>query len=280
MRDGRRRSRPLHPVFLFPFRHRHSLLGHPVPLGNSASFTVGLPERVTRPGPQPGFTRSARVRRGRGGCPLCPGAVVSLPAGQHPQPGTCASQRLALHPAKASTCEARNHETSVKGSIVHPSGLLLARGPRVAREPFGFSTLPLPATHLGAKTGHTDTDPGLHHRHNRTSFVQPTHLVRPRVAMLPFSRRHSLPGHPVPPGNSAPLTVGLPPRLRIPAPARRTLTRFTRSARVRPRPGRALSLPRGQRCSPAVGASAAAACRLSAAGPCHPGETTQPGVRT
>ena len=32
------------------------------------------------------------------------------------------------------------------------------------------------------------------------------------------------------------------------------------------------SLPRGQRCSPAVGESAAAACRLSAAGPCHPGD--------
>jgi len=98
--------------------------------------------------------------------------------------------------------------------------------------------------------------------------------------LLPFGRRHLLPGHPVPPGNSAPLTVGLPPRLRIPAPARRTLTRFTRSARVRPRPGRALSLPREQRYSPAIGASAAAACRLSAAGPCHPGKTTQPGVCT
>jgi len=98
--------------------------------------------------------------------------------------------------------------------------------------------------------------------------------------LLPFSRRHSLHRHPVPPRNSAPLTVGLPPRLRIPAPARRTLARFTRSARMRPGPGRALSLPRGQRCSPAIGASAAAACRLSAAGPCHPGETTQPGVCT
>src|SRR6266852_8595577 len=39
-------------------------------------------------------------------------------------------------------------------------------------------------------TGHTDTDPGLYHRHNRTSFVQPTPLVRPRVATLPFGGRH------------------------------------------------------------------------------------------
>ena len=28
--------------------------------------------------------------------------------------------------------------------------------------------------------------------------------------LLPFGRRHSLPGHPVPPGDSAPLTIGLP----------------------------------------------------------------------
>ena len=77
---------------------------------------------------------------------------------------------------------------------------------------------------------------------------------------------------------SAPLTIGLPPRLRVPAPARRTLARFTRSARMRPRPGRAPSIPRGQRCSPAVDESAAVACRLSAAGPWHPGTAAQSGV--
>jgi len=55
---------------------------------------------------------------------------------------------------------------------------------------------------------------------------------------------------------------------------------FTRSARVRPGPGRAPSIPRGQRCSLAIDNSVAAACRLSAAGPCHPGDTAQPGVLT
>ena len=78
--------------------------------------------------------------------------------------------------------------------------------------------------------------------------------------------------------DSAPLTVGLPPSLRIPAPAGRTLTRFPRSARMRPGPGRAPSIPRGRRCSLAVDLSAAAACRLSAAGPWHPGTATQPGM--
>jgi len=43
--------------------------------------------------------------------------------------------------------------------------------------------------------------------------------------------------------------------------------RFPRSARMRPGPGRAPSIPRGRRCPLAVDLSAAAACRLSAAGP-------------
>jgi len=238
----------LHPVFLFPFRHRHLLLGHPVPLGNSASFTVGLPERVMRPGPQPGFTRSARVRRGRGGCPLCPGAVVSLPAGQHPQPGTCASQRLALHPAKASTCEARNHETSVKGSVVHPSGLLLARGPRVAREPFGFPPSSAPCRYRQRTSGRRQvirtqtrgytigiTEPPSYSPLNSCDLVSQCCLS---------AARHPLFGHPVPPGNSAPITVGLPHRLRIPAPGMRTHSRFStfRTRETQTGPG-ALSTP-------------------------------------
>src|ERR1019366_8375253 len=85
--------------------------------------------------------------------------------------------------------------------------------------------------------------------------------------LLPFSHRHSLPGPPVPPGTSAPLTIGLPPGLHLPVPAGRTLTRFPRSARMRPGPGRAPSIPRGQRCPLAVDLSTAAACRLSAADP-------------
>lgn len=44
---------------------------------------------------------------------------------------------------------------------------------------------------------------------------------------LPFSRRPSLPGHPCPPGNPAPLTIGLP------VLAHRTLTGFPRSAHTR-----------------------------------------------
>jgi len=81
-------------------------------------------------------------------------------------------------------------------------------------------------------------------------------------------------GTPIPPGDSAPITVGLPHRLRMPAPEMRTLAGFPLSARMRPGPGRAPSLPRGQRCLLAIGASVAAACRLTTAGPCHPGSPT------
>jgi len=62
-----------------------------------------------------------------------------------------------------------------------------------------------------------------------------------------------------------------------PWPAR-TLAGFTRSARVRPGPGRAPSVPRGRRCPHGPGKSLAAACRIPAACPCHPGNTTQPGM--
>jgi len=61
-------------------------------------------------------------------------------------------------------------------------------------------------------------------------------------------------------------------------PAWRTLAGFPRSARVRPGPGRAPSLPRERRCPLAIELSVAAACRLSTAGSCHPGTAIQPGM--
>jgi hypothetical protein len=80
-------------------------------------------------------------------------------------------------------------------------------------------------------------------------------------------------------GISAPLTVGLPHRLRIPAPGMRTHSTVHTFRTHETRTGRAPSVPRGQRCSTAIAPSVAAACRLSTAGPCHPGHTTQPGMR-
>jgi hypothetical protein len=62
--------------------------------------------------------------------------------------------------------------------------------------------------------------------------------------LLPFGRRPSLLGHPVPPGDSAPLTIGLPHRQQ----AARTRAGFPCSARMRPGWLRVPSVPRGRRC--------------------------------
>jgi len=80
--------------------------------------------------------------------------------------------------------------------------------------------------------------------------TRPYGLRLPAVFRLPAFASWT----PSPAGTSAPITVGLPP----PAPLSRTRRRthdagFTRSAPVRPGPGRALSVPRGRRCSPATG---------------------------
>jgi hypothetical protein len=91
----------------------------------------------------------------------------------------------------------------------------------------------------------------------------------------PFGRRHSLPGHPVPPGDSAPLAIGLPHR-----PAGGADPSGVSMFRTRERgqgpgalytPGTAV--PARPRMRPVT-----AACRLAAAGPCHPGATTRPGA--
>ena len=68
--------------------------------------------------------------------------------------------------------------------------------------------------------------------------------------LLPFGHRRSLRGHPVPPGDSAPLAIGLPRRLA----AARTRAGVPCSARVRHGWGRVPSLPRGLRCLPRPGA--------------------------
>jgi len=105
--------------------------------------------------------------------------------------------------------------------------------------------------------------------------TRPCGLRFPAVFRLPAFASWT----PSPAGTSAPITVGLPP----PAPLSRTRRRthdagFTRSTRVRHGPGRALSIPQGQRSPMAVGGSAAVARRFSAASPYHPGTATQPGM--
>ena len=117
-------------------------LDHPVPLGISAFLAVGLPGSASCcPGPQPGFPCSARMRYDRGGCSLCPGGDGVLPArracpDRHPP----LSSGQPLHPARpfpprrGSAVTRRQRELSV----IHPSGLPLARDPWMGPGPAGF----------------------------------------------------------------------------------------------------------------------------------------------
>ena len=96
--------------------------------------------------------------------------------------------------------------------------------------------------------------------------------------LLLFSCRHSLLGHPLPPGLPPPLLSAYRRRAAFAVPSRTHDAGFPRCARVRYGPGGALSVSRGRRCSSAIGASVAVACRFSTASPCHPGAATQPGM--
>jgi hypothetical protein len=90
--------------------------------------------------------------------------------------------------------------------------------------------------------------------------------------LLPFGCRHSLLGHPVPPGASAPLAIGLQHTT-----AARTLAGFPCSARVRTSwDGRPL-YPGDSGVHTTAARSAVAACRFTAASPCHPGAAIRPG---
>ena len=71
---------------------------------------------------------------------------------------------------------------------------------------------------------------------------------------LPFGHRHSLLGHPVPPGDWAPLAVGC----------------------LRNGWGWVSSVPRRRRCPHGQAMSLTAACHVAAACPCLPGITTRP----
>jgi len=127
---------------------------------------------------------------------------------------------------------------------------------------------PLRATRCGSPAWTSPCTPATASAHPGTcrALIRPVMRAssgrRPGPAalgfLLPFSRRHSLPGHPVPPGASAPLTIGLSPRLHTracTADPGEVYTFRTHETQT----GRALSLPRGQRCSPAVATFAAVA---------------------
>jgi hypothetical protein len=209
--------------------------------------------RETRPGWVPS------VSRGRG----VPPSRAASPAGHVRFSAASPAPRQSFHLRGS---KSRDISQGFNRSPVRPSSSPWPPGgARTLRLSPELSTLPLPATHLGAKTGHTDTDPGLYHRHNRTSFAQPTQLVRPRVAMLPFGHRRSLLGP-----SCARWGTGPSSRSAYRRASRRTPSGLSCSACDRCgrggcplNPGDGGALPAGQ-------VRPAGTRRLPAAGPCSP----------
>ena len=84
--------RPSRPGFPLPFGHRHSLLGHPVPAGGPGPSLRSAYRSCCQGRTPTGLPRSARVRCGRGGCPLYPGDCGARTAGRS---SPAAARRLA-----------------------------------------------------------------------------------------------------------------------------------------------------------------------------------------
>src|SRR5680860_438047 len=104
------------------------------PPEDSAFLTVGLPNRHLAARTLSGFPCSTRVRHGRGGCLLYSEAAVSSRSAQPRWSAPAASQRPALCPAGTSHRRSCSLRSIRRFTHVHPSGLPLARRPRMERE--------------------------------------------------------------------------------------------------------------------------------------------------
>ena len=131
------------------------------------------------PKTQPG--RAPSIARGR---------WCSTQTGHAHQPAPGASQRPVPTPRpNLHHCAAPLHEPSTRVQAIRPSGLPLARGQRMDRQPFGFPLGFAPRDHSqrtpgqGRSSQSTSPKPALRHQPN----LQPrgfTWYVRPRVARV------------------------------------------------------------------------------------------------
>ena len=172
-------------VFLLPFGHRHSLLG-------SSCSHAGV-QRSSRSahrdnclGPAWGFHVPHAQDPAGEGAAYTPGRRCSRDR-QVLRTPSAASQRPALHPGHASIHPGltltRCHR---RFTHVHPSGLLLARTPRMDHGTHRLSpelrTPPLPAAHVRAETGHRTRTRATSSTSPPTSYSTRYLRKRPRVA--------------------------------------------------------------------------------------------------
>jgi hypothetical protein len=124
--------------FPLRFRRRRWLLGHPVP-----ARELGVPHgRLTgHEDPDPDGVSTFRAHKLRPGwapsiargrwCSSRPTTIIGLRLSHHSD--------LSLHPATAThPCGVPLHEPSTRVQAIRPSGLPLACGSRMEREPLGF----------------------------------------------------------------------------------------------------------------------------------------------
>ena len=188
MRGDRRRGRSSSRVFLSPFGHRHSLLGHPVPPGASAPLTVGLPRHHRQHGPERGFhVPHARDPAGIGR-PLYPGGDGVDATEEWCPVAAAASQRPApVTPALHSVPGCVYHEASTRIHSIRPSSLpLTCDPPDGAGGPWAFPrSFTPPDTRCPSARQGRDRSSTLTRATSPASADLPdvtTHNVRPRVA--------------------------------------------------------------------------------------------------
>ena len=163
-------------------------LGHPVPPGDSAPLTIGLPHRQQAARTRAGFPCSARVRPGWLRVPSVPRGRRCPHDRSYSRPPPAASQRPVpaapvLQPAPGRIID----EASARVHCHSPhTSLPLACDPRTERGSSGFSlsSAPSRAGPGNARQGgdRPRTLPGLRPWHQPASFDVLTHNVRPHVA--------------------------------------------------------------------------------------------------
>ena len=156
--------------FLSPFGYRHSL-----PRSSDPRWEIGP---SLRSADQPrgrgripsGFPRSTRTRCDRGGCLLYLGGGGAHSADKKSPADACRFPAASpCTPPGIPSARLTHNETSTEVHAIHPSGLPLARDPRMEQGSFGFPTElrtpPLPATHAEGGARPSSTGLRLRIRH-------------------------------------------------------------------------------------------------------------------
>jgi hypothetical protein len=128
------------PGFLLPFGHRRSLLGSSISRwGVGPSLRSAYRSLLKGAGPHRG-SHVPHVRDSTGvGASCIPGTVVLTRSTRNTRPAPAALLRPVPTPrSNIPSCEVLYNETSTEVHAIHPSGLPLARNPRMERGSFGF----------------------------------------------------------------------------------------------------------------------------------------------